>query len=138
MTRRYIRMSGNPHVVRRIQKRRIDSRFLADQAPNEGEVACVATTDTMLTEYPDVAQPGPRRRRHLWNDLVLRIGAPIQNDVQFARRETGQGEIEVEIQGSQLGQLQSQDIKVLARPERNLIVGDPQCAFLGLAQPRYV
>ena len=53
-----IRMSGNPHVVRRIQKRRIDSRFLADQAPNKVEVAGVATTDTMLTKYPDVAKPG--------------------------------------------------------------------------------
>ena len=47
-------------------------------------------------------------------------------------------EIEVEIQGSQLGQLQLQDIEVPARPERDLVVGDPQCALLRLAQPRYV
>src|SRR5262245_47274338 len=55
-----IRMSGNPYVVRRIQKRRIDSRWLADHTPNKAEVPCVATTDTMLSEYPDVAKPGPR------------------------------------------------------------------------------
>ena len=54
-----IRMSGYPYVVRWIQKCRIDSSVLADQAPNKVEVACVATTDTMLTKYPDVAKPGP-------------------------------------------------------------------------------
>ena len=41
-------------------------------------------------------------------------------------------------QGSQLGQLQLQDIKVPARPERDLVIGDPQCALLRLAQPLYV
>src|SRR5215471_9165535 len=54
-----IRMFGNPHIVRRIQKRRIDRRWLAHQTTNKVEVPCVATTDTMLTEYPDVAKPGP-------------------------------------------------------------------------------
>src|SRR6476661_6016281 len=53
-----IGMSGNLHVVGRIQKPGIDSRFLADQAPNKVEVAGVATPDSMLTKYPDIANPG--------------------------------------------------------------------------------
>src|SRR5262249_31882344 len=92
-----IRMCGNPHVVRRIQKRRIDRRWLAHQTTNKVEVPCVATTDTMLTEYPNVAKPGPGERRRPWHDLIIGTGAPVQNDVQSARREAGHGEIEVEI-----------------------------------------
>src|SRR5262249_62181102 len=51
-------------------KRRIDRRWLAHQTTNKVEVPCVATTDTMLTQYPDVAKPGPGGRRHPRNDLI--------------------------------------------------------------------
>ena len=131
-------MPGNPHIVRRVQKRRIDCRFLPDQAPNKVEVTRVAATNTMLTEYPDVA--------NLVRGETGVSGMTSSSGSALPFRMTSNSPVEKPV--TERSKSRSMDRNSVSSnfsistsqrcPERDLVIGDPQCALLRLGQPSYL
>jgi hypothetical protein len=63
------RMPPNPHVVGRIEECRIDKRPVADNPLQKSGIAAVATSQPVITEYPDIAQLRSWCCRNRWDDL---------------------------------------------------------------------
>ena len=49
-------MSSNPHIVRRIEESRIDTRAVADDSLQKFGIPAVATSHPMLAENPDITR----------------------------------------------------------------------------------
>jgi hypothetical protein len=102
----------------------------------EARVAAVAAADPVVAEDPDVAGPGAGFGRHRWDHLVLGINRTLEDHVDFAGREAGEREIEVDVEHRQLAELELQQVEVPAGAERDLVVGDPQRPLLCLREMR--
>jgi hypothetical protein len=50
------RMPPNPHVVGRVQKCGIDPRPITDDPLQKSGIATVATSNTVISENPDITQ----------------------------------------------------------------------------------
>ena len=123
------------HIVRRVEERRVDLRALANHATKEVGIATVAATDAMLAQHPDVAGLRARVRGHRRNDLVIGIGAAVQQHVDLAGREPRDAQVHIDVDRGQLAELDLQQIDVPARALRDLVVGEPQRPLLRVAEP---
>ena len=66
------------------------------------------------------------------DDLVVGIGRVAQHDVDLARAEPGQREVDVELGQRQIGQLELEELEIPAGIERDLVVGEAQRFLLRL------
>jgi len=122
------------HVVGRVEERGVDRRALADDAAQEGRVPAVATADAVRAEAPDISRPGSRRPWHGRHHLVIGIGAAIEDDVDFARREAGEAQIDFQIRRGELAEFGFEQLDVPASVQRDLVVGEPERALPRLVE----
>ena len=127
-------MAADPHVVGRVEESDIDQIALADHLAQELGVPAVAAADDMLAEPPDVARPGPRNRWHGRDQVVLGILARTEQQVEFAGRETGDGQVESDIQRGELAELHLEQVEIPPGAEGDLVVGEAKGAPLRLGQ----
>ena len=123
----------DPNVVRWIQERGVDPCPRTHHFLEKRQVSSVAAADPMLPRNPDVAGSRSRLDRNHRDDFVVRIGCPIKDHVYLADRETGQGQIDAEIE---FRQLDLQQLEIPPRPEGDLVVGEPQGALLRFGEAR--
>src|SRR5262245_38645977 len=117
----------DPDIVRWIEKRGVDPRPRAHHFFKERKVSSVTATDPVLARNPDVPRAGSWLDRNYGDNLIVWICLALQNHIDLAGREAGQGQIEVEIQ---FRELDLQQVKVPPGTEGDLVVGDAERTLL--------
>jgi hypothetical protein len=101
-----ISVTLDAHVVRRIEDRAVSLPSFADHLLQEGHIAPVAAPDPMFTQRPDVTMAGSRLASERRDDLVIRVFARVQENVNFSARKSRRAEIDFDVQGHQLAKLE--------------------------------
>lgn len=123
-------------VVGRVEKSRVHAFVGADHLLQKCPVTTVAAANEMLSQLPDLPAPDPWFAWHSGQSLIVRIAAGGQQYVYLANRKTGQGKINVEVQGRQVCQFDPQDVQIPPGAQGNLVISQTKSALLCLRQSR--
>ena len=129
-----IGMPVDLYVVGWVEEGAVDRGVLSYHLTQEVDIAAIAACDAVLAQLPYVARLDTGPTWHLGYDFVIGIIAIGQNDIDLACGEASERQIDIEIGQRKIRKFEFEYLRIPARIERDLVVGEAERFLLRLGQ----